>query len=44
VRWRWTDPARRQSGEINDGGRGVYWQDPSGHFLEIITCPYGSGG
>ncbi len=34
------------SGEINtnDGGRGVYWEDPSGHFLEIITRPYGSGG
>ena len=28
----------------NDGGRGVYWEDPSGHFLEIITRPYGSGG
>jgi hypothetical protein len=26
------------------GGRGVYWEDPSGHFLEIITRPYGSGG
>lgn len=25
----------------NDGGRGVYWCDPSGHFLEIITVPYG---
>ncbi len=27
----------------NDGGRGVYWEEPSGHFLEIITRPYGSG-
>ena len=25
----------------NDGGRGVYWEEPSGHFLEIITVPYG---
>ena len=25
----------------NDGGRGVYWCDPSGHFLEILTVPYG---
>jgi catechol 2,3-dioxygenase-like lactoylglutathione lyase family enzyme len=25
----------------NDGGRGVYWSDPSGHFLEILTVPYG---
>jgi catechol 2,3-dioxygenase-like lactoylglutathione lyase family enzyme len=42
----WADPGRRRSGEINtnDGGRGVYWQDPSGHLLEIITRPYGSGG
>jgi catechol 2,3-dioxygenase-like lactoylglutathione lyase family enzyme len=41
----WADPARRRPGEFNtnDGGRGVYWEDPSGHFLEIITLPYGSG-
>ena len=39
----WADPFRRRPGEINtnDGGRGVYWQDPSGHLLEIITHPYG---
>ena len=28
----------------NDGGRGVYFHDPDGHNLEIITRPYGSGG
>lgn len=41
----WADPARRQPGEINhnDGGRGVYFPDPEGHLLEIITRPYGSG-
>ncbi len=41
----WADPFRRQPGEFNthDGGRGVYWDDPSGHLLEIITRPYGSG-
>ena len=40
----WADPAKRQAGEINThwGGRGVYFDDPSGHFLEIITRPYGS--
>jgi extradiol dioxygenase family protein len=40
------DPGGRLKGEINhhDGGRGVYWADPSGHWLEIITRPYGSGG
>lgn len=42
----WADPYRRKEGHINtwDGGRGVYWDDPSGHLLEIITRPYGSGG
>ena len=25
-------------------GRGVYFEDPSGHLLEILTRPYGSGG
>jgi catechol 2,3-dioxygenase-like lactoylglutathione lyase family enzyme len=41
----WADPAHRRAGEINhnDGGRGVYWNDPNGHYLEIITRPYGSG-
>lgn len=39
----WADPGRRQPGEINrhDGGRGVYFRDPNGHLLEIITRPYG---
>ena len=42
----WADPFERHPGEINtnDGGRGVYWKDPNGHVLEIITRPYGSGG
>lgn len=40
----WADPGRTQEGEINHhfGGRGVYFQDPSGHLLEIITRPYGN--
>jgi len=39
-------PGKHRPGEINhhDGGRGVYWDDPDGHVLEIITRPYGSGG
>jgi extradiol dioxygenase family protein len=39
----WADPFERLPGEINtnDGGRGVYWKDPNGHVLEIITRPYG---
>lgn len=42
----WADPARTKPGEINthDGGRGLYFKDPNGHLLEIITRPYGSGG
>ena len=42
----WADPGRTHAKEINhnDGGRGCYFRDPSGHFLEIITRPYGSGG
>jgi catechol 2,3-dioxygenase-like lactoylglutathione lyase family enzyme len=42
----WADPHDQLPGEINrhDGGRGVYWRDPNGHQLEIITRPYGSGG
>lgn len=41
----WADPGRRRPGAINhnDGGRGVYWEEPGGHFLEIITRPYGAG-
>lgn len=40
----WADPARHRPGQINnnDGGRGVYFADPSGHYLEILTRPYGS--
>lgn len=41
----WADPYRTRPGQINhgDGGRGVYFLDPNGHFLEILTRPYGSG-
>jgi catechol 2,3-dioxygenase-like lactoylglutathione lyase family enzyme len=39
----WADPGLRQEAQINRhwGGRGVYFKDPSGHLLEIITRPYG---
>jgi catechol 2,3-dioxygenase-like lactoylglutathione lyase family enzyme len=42
----WADPYQRQRGAINhwDDGRGVYFEDPNGHLLEIITRPYGSAG
>jgi catechol 2,3-dioxygenase-like lactoylglutathione lyase family enzyme len=40
------DPGGNLEGQINHhfGGRGVYWADPDGHWLEIITRPYGSEG
>jgi catechol 2,3-dioxygenase-like lactoylglutathione lyase family enzyme len=41
----WADPHQHHPQEINhhDGGRGVYFLSPDGHYLEIITRPYGSG-
>lgn len=42
----WADPRQHRPGEINHdhGGRGVYFLDPSGHAMEILTRPYGSVG
>ncbi|BBK40778.1 cysteine transferase [Allostella vacuolata] len=42
----WADPFHREPGRINrwDDGRGVYFDDPDGHLLEVITRSYGSGG
>lgn len=42
----WADPGRTRPGVVNDrdGGRGVYFEDPDGHLMEILTRPYGSGG
>jgi catechol 2,3-dioxygenase-like lactoylglutathione lyase family enzyme len=42
----WADPGQARRKEINtrDGGRGLYFEDPDGHLLEILTRPYGSGG
>lgn len=41
----WADPGREQSGEIyrQFGGRGVYFEDPDGHLLEVMTRPYEIG-
>jgi catechol 2,3-dioxygenase-like lactoylglutathione lyase family enzyme len=38
----WADPQMTQPGRTNTehGGRGVYFKDPSGHGLELITRPY----
>ena len=41
----WADPGRRTPGfNTNDGGRGLYFESPEGHLLEVLTRPYGSGG
>lgn len=42
----YADPGLKKPGQINhnDGGRGVYFLDPVGHIMEVITRPYGSGG
>ena len=42
----WADPFHTEPNQINhwDDGRGVYFDDPNGHLIEIITRPYGSGG
>lgn len=38
----WADPRQSVHGiNRNDGGRGTYFLDPAGHFMEIITRPYG---
>ncbi len=41
----WADPGQNRPRQINrrDGGRGLYFEDPDGHLLEILTRPYGSG-
>ncbi|ASR36240.1 glyoxalase [Prauserella marina] len=38
------DPQGKQLGEINynHGGRGVYFRDPGGNGMEVITQPYGA--
>lgn len=40
----YADPGLKHPGEINHhhGGRGLYFLDPSGHGMEILTRPYGN--
>jgi catechol 2,3-dioxygenase-like lactoylglutathione lyase family enzyme len=37
----WADPRRTRPGEIAQRGRGraFYFEDPSGHFFEVLTRP-----
>ncbi|MBV9846632.1 MAG: VOC family protein [Kutzneria sp.] len=38
----WADPHMTRPNETNTehGGRGVYFKDPAGHAIEMITRPY----
>jgi catechol 2,3-dioxygenase-like lactoylglutathione lyase family enzyme len=40
----WADPGKQRPAETyrHNGGRGLYFDDPDGHLLEIMTRPYGS--
>lgn len=38
----WADPGHRRPNEINGNGRGFYFEDPSGHNMEVLTRAYGS--
>jgi catechol 2,3-dioxygenase-like lactoylglutathione lyase family enzyme len=35
----WADPRRSRPGEVaqRGNGRGFYFEDPSGHYLEVLT-------
>jgi catechol 2,3-dioxygenase-like lactoylglutathione lyase family enzyme len=33
----WADPGHRRENVINDNGRGFYFDDPSGHNMEVLT-------
>jgi len=38
----WADPRMSRPGETNTehGGRGVYFKNPAGHAIELLTRPY----
>ena len=38
----WADPGHQQENRINSHGRGFYFEDPSGHNMEVLTRPYGT--
>ena len=38
----WADPGHTQENVINTHGRGFYFEDPSGHNMEVLTRPYGT--
>ncbi len=38
----WADPGHQQANQINGNGRGFYFEDPSGHNMEVLTRAYGT--
>jgi catechol 2,3-dioxygenase-like lactoylglutathione lyase family enzyme len=38
----WADPHHQREGVINNNGRGFYFEDPSGHNMEVLTRAYGT--
>ena len=42
----WADPAKQRPMELyaHNGGRGLYFDDPDGHLLEVMTRVYDLGG
>jgi len=42
----WADPGKQRAGEtyLHNGGRGLYFDDPDGHLLELMTRPYAVDG
>ena len=42
----WADPGKQRPMELyaHNGGRGLYFDDPDGHLLEVMTHVYDLGG
>ena len=42
----WADPGKQRPMELyaHNGGRGLYFDDPDGHLLEVMTRVYDLGG
>jgi catechol 2,3-dioxygenase-like lactoylglutathione lyase family enzyme len=38
----WADPGHQRANVVNDHGRGFYFDDPSGHNMEVLTRAYGT--
>lgn len=38
----WADPGHTRESVINNHGRGFYFEDPSGHNMEVLTRAYGT--